>query len=517
MIVQRLSVAAFAASLVLAAGASAAPTHRSPSPGEGIVVIPGKQVRHTQPTRVTALTGEELHQVGTRTNPTDMYNDTGAAQVFYSTATPNRAGDDFTVATEFATGGLFTAFSGGFVIPTATQTFDMVILFYNHVDPAVTPVNSMPCAPVAGFRVAFVAQAAGAWTFGPVDLTGLNGGGINFAPGPDGQGFVDELFLVAGAAIPPDGTPPPNTLMPTGSVTVIFPFGQDPSIGTNQDVYWRDSNNNGHYDSGTDARGFGDPAMHRAAFYMDLTGKPNSPPSPTVRCCTTTGCSVRRMDDCLAAGGTFDGTVQDCGTPGTPQTFTHNPNAPIPDNDPAGVSDTITVSGSSRVADANISVTIPDHTFIGDLVITITHNSITRTLWNGNCGGNDGMDVTFDDQGTAVVCATPTTGVILPAQSLLPFLGGPAGGDWTLHVVDTAAQDTGTLTAWSLIVAAPTTAACGPSCPVDINGDGTVNVSDFLAYLSLYAAGNSRADFNGDGQINVQDFLAFLAAYAHGC
>jgi hypothetical protein len=55
------------------------------------------------------------------------------------------------------------------------------------------------------------------------------------------------------------------------------------------------------------------------------------------------------------------------------------------------------------------------------------------------------------------------------------------------------------------------------TCRVDINGDGQVNVQDFLAFLQLYAAGDTRADFNQDGQINVQDFLAFLAAYAAGC
>jgi hypothetical protein len=54
-------------------------------------------------------------------------------------------------------------------------------------------------------------------------------------------------------------------------------------------------------------------------------------------------------------------------------------------------------------------------------------------------------------------------------------------------------------------------------CAPDVNGDGTVNVADFLAFLQIYAAGDARADFNHDGQVNVADFLAFLAAYAAGC
>jgi probable HAF family extracellular repeat protein len=57
----------------------------------------------------------------------------------------------------------------------------------------------------------------------------------------------------------------------------------------------------------------------------------------------------------------------------------------------------------------------------------------------------------------------------------------------------------------------------GEPCPVDMTGDGAVNVSDFLAFLSDYAAGATRSDFNADGQVNVSDFLAFLGAYAAGC
>jgi glucose/arabinose dehydrogenase len=54
-------------------------------------------------------------------------------------------------------------------------------------------------------------------------------------------------------------------------------------------------------------------------------------------------------------------------------------------------------------------------------------------------------------------------------------------------------------------------------CRVDFDANGTVNVSDFLAYLQAYADGAQTADFTGDGQVNIADFLAFLGAYAAGC
>jgi hypothetical protein len=54
-------------------------------------------------------------------------------------------------------------------------------------------------------------------------------------------------------------------------------------------------------------------------------------------------------------------------------------------------------------------------------------------------------------------------------------------------------------------------------CTADFNGDGQINVADFLAFLSAYSAGAAAADLNADGQINISDFLAYLSGYAAGC
>jgi beta-glucanase (GH16 family) len=55
------------------------------------------------------------------------------------------------------------------------------------------------------------------------------------------------------------------------------------------------------------------------------------------------------------------------------------------------------------------------------------------------------------------------------------------------------------------------------ACTVDLNGDGQVNVADYLRYLALFASGAPAADIDGDGAVNIADFLAFLRAYAAGC
>ncbi len=56
-----------------------------------------------------------------------------------------------------------------------------------------------------------------------------------------------------------------------------------------------------------------------------------------------------------------------------------------------------------------------------------------------------------------------------------------------------------------------------PNCPADINGDGAVDVLDFFAFVTAFAAGDPVADINGDGAIDVLDFFAFVAAFAAGC
>jgi hypothetical protein len=55
------------------------------------------------------------------------------------------------------------------------------------------------------------------------------------------------------------------------------------------------------------------------------------------------------------------------------------------------------------------------------------------------------------------------------------------------------------------------------TCIADWNGDGNVNVVDFLGFLAAYAAGDPRADIDGDGVINIHEFLEFLQLYAAGC
>ena len=99
----------------------------------------------------------------------------------------------------------------------------------------------------------------------------------------------------------------------------------------------------------------------------------------------------------------------------------------------------------------NVDIT---HSYIGDFLIQLQHpNGINfQNIWVGNCGSNDNLDITFSDDGAAIVCASPTVGEYAPANPLSEFNGLSAQGDWTIAVVDFFAGDTGTLNDWSIEV-----------------------------------------------------------------
>ena len=59
-----------------------------------------------------------------------------------------------------------------------------------------------------------------------------------------------------------------------------------------------------------------------------------------------------------------------------------------------------------------------------------------------------------------------------------------------------------------------------PPCYADMNGDGTLNVLDFVAFENAFAAGDLRANCDGstvDPVLNALDFQCFLNRYAAGC
>ncbi|OAB62876.1 hypothetical protein AY599_00710 [Leptolyngbya valderiana BDU 20041] len=55
------------------------------------------------------------------------------------------------------------------------------------------------------------------------------------------------------------------------------------------------------------------------------------------------------------------------------------------------------------------------------------------------------------------------------------------------------------------------------SCYADFDGDGRLNIFDFLAFQNAFATGDAIADCDGDGALTLFDFLCFQNAFAGGC
>ncbi|MFI4892166.1 MAG: GC-type dockerin domain-anchored protein [Phycisphaerales bacterium JB060] len=54
-------------------------------------------------------------------------------------------------------------------------------------------------------------------------------------------------------------------------------------------------------------------------------------------------------------------------------------------------------------------------------------------------------------------------------------------------------------------------------CQADVDGNGVLEVFDFLEFQNLFAAGDGRADCDASGRLDIFDFLCFTNLYAGGC
>ncbi|MEX0315912.1 MAG: reprolysin-like metallopeptidase, partial [Allomuricauda sp.] len=108
------------------------------------------------------------------------------------------------------------------------------------------------------------------------------------------------------------------------------------------------------------------------------------------------------------------------------------------------------------VSDVNVSIEL-NHTFLEDLIIDLISPSGTRvTLVSNACGDANNINAVFDDAGVALTCSDnpAISGTVAPLGSLSSLNGETTLGEWTLEIRDTAANDGGSLVAFSLEVCA---------------------------------------------------------------
>jgi subtilisin-like proprotein convertase family protein len=149
----------------------------------------------------------------------------------------------------------------------------------------------------------------------------------------------------------------------------------------------------------------------------------------------------------------------------------------IPDKTSAGVNIPLVVSGfTGRISDLNFkfggtacsttagSTTVGlDHTWVGDLVMTLTSPQGTVVTLMNQPGGdfNEGhnfCNTLLDDESAGISIQSVTTaqapyvGSFKPNTPLSAFDGENPNGTWTLNVSDRAELDTGSVRAFSLII-----------------------------------------------------------------
>jgi subtilisin-like proprotein convertase family protein len=195
----------------------------------------------------------------------------------------------------------------------------------------------------------------------------------------------------------------------------------------------------------------------------------------TVPATATVGTAVKLDARVTFAGSTSPTTSAFTLTVGEPsrdaKAFAYGgPVVAIPDNSALGVTVEIPVTGVGRgskialsidgdtcSADTGATTVGIDHTFVGDLVGTLTSPSgATATVFQRNgATGNNLCQVVFDDSAekpfSSVTSAlAPFTGTWRPTTPLSALLTEPVDGTWTFKVVDAASSDRGSLRAVSL-------------------------------------------------------------------
>jgi subtilisin-like proprotein convertase family protein len=264
---------------------------------------------------------------------------------------------------------------------------------------------------------------------------------------------------------------------------------------------------------------------------------------PTGRCCNGSTCSITTQFGCGQSGGTYGGDGTNCSGTYTAVAGSSTTAFPvaIPDyNTVPGVADALfTANAGSGTADSSFGIAIGlHHTWVGDLIITITHGSTSVIVSNRTGSSNDlsGVYTYFDGAATtwataATAATTPIPpGTYIPVNAVAAFAGATIDGDWNLHITDNAGGDIGTIDSFSVGTVAST--ACAPSTGRCCTNN-TCHVTTQAACTGTWTAGAGcvapgspgacpaicgSSDFNCDGDTGTDaDIEAFFTCLSGTC
>jgi subtilisin-like proprotein convertase family protein len=215
---------------------------------------------------------------------------------------------------------------------------------------------------------------------------------------------------------------------------------------------------------------------------------------------THTGVAAAPTTVCTPASATITGTANGGTVTNAVVASSGLLNLPVPDNNPAGLSSSVTLPAINFAAASNLKVQVvtnSGHSWVGDLIVTLTSPCGTTLALHrpGVPQTTFGNDADFDgtyvfDLAAATIVPETGGGVIAPG-SYQPSNDDVAGGishpwtgitfpcsgagTWTLNVSDNAGGDVGTLESWALVIGGGYThTLTGPGTIVQ-NAPGGVN------------------------------------------
>jgi subtilisin-like proprotein convertase family protein len=120
--------------------------------------------------------------------------------------------------------------------------------------------------------------------------------------------------------------------------------------------------------------------------------------------------------------------------------------------DTAVVTSTLTIPDTGSIRDLRIERLQINHSFLGDLQVTLISPAGTRVvLLDRACGRNGPLDLSIGDDEAAQVCPLTPGARAAPAQPLSSFVGEEINGAWRLEIADGAPRDAGDLLGWQLV------------------------------------------------------------------
>jgi len=166
----------------------------------------------------------------------------------------------------------------------------------------------------------------------------------------------------------------------------------------------------------------------------------------------------------------------------------------LPDGGTSYTVKQINVPTAGTISDVNITVNAT-HPNLQNLVMAVIRpGGSLSTYFNQQCTGNANMNVTFDQQGSAFTCASPTTGTYQPASFNLDTLNGfPQQGNWQFGFKDVVAGNAGTINSIALEVCSQTLVLLANNAFEFENFSLSPNPND----------GNFTVQFSASGKIGI--------------